>query len=196
MNKNEPLPFDNYDLDSLVPGLAAADPMVTNRFGLLCAPKLEGRGMFFGLSQVLARAWAERCIEAMTTVMPERVAEVKRIGLRRWVLEYSARMILPAPAEVGCTGKLGRDMLALRVAIDRWVTHLSPLQQTILKNDIDFPVPNDARLADELGVALTQIQAQRELALVRLIQLMMGDEAVSGILRRMRAAQAARGAGN
>ena len=198
MNDQSPLLFDTFDLDSLIAGITPVgwNSSTTKLFVEICTPKLLERGLFFGLSRALARAWTERCIEAMIAVLPERLAEARQSGLRRWVLDFSARMILPPPRTPGRAAKLGRDLLAMRTSIDRWIAHLSPLQRVIIQNDLDHQWPNDARLAEQHGVALPQIAAQRETALSRLVGLMIGDEAVRGVLLRLRADRAVAGAGN
>lgn len=181
--------FDNYDFDSLLPGLTGhpPDPDAVRTFAQTCAPRLEMRGLFFGLSQALARAWTERCIETMIALLPGRAAEARKAGLRPWVLTFTARMILPPPHTPSRRAKLGRDLLAMRASFDRWITHLSPLQRAIIDDDLAHQWQNDARLAEQLGMSLPQIVSQRETALAHLVSLMMGDDAVRSILLRLRA---------
>lgn len=189
MNDQKPDFFDNFDFDSLLPRLTGhqPDPDAVRIFAEICAPRLEQRGLFFGLSKALARAWAERSIEAMIALLPRRLVEVQKIGLRQWVLTFTARMILPPLHTPNRAAKLGRDLLAMRASIDRWITHLSPLQRAIIEDDLAHQWPNDARIAEQLGMSLPQIVSQREAALTRLVSLMMGDDAVRSILLRLRA---------
>ena len=107
---NEPDPdsfFDSLEFDDLIRGLLALDPPTVRRFARACAQPLRKRGLWLGLSDLKACAWAEGCIRTLVALLPTRVAKVREKGLKAWVLGLSAGMIIPGVRTVSEEAALG-----------------------------------------------------------------------------------------